>query len=312
MALLVFEDDYWDHETGEGHPECPQRLTAILGTLTQSGLLGRFERWSARPATEAEVLRVHGRGHLEQVRAACASAPGHLDPDTPVCAGSYDVALLASGGLLAACDEVMRGNARRAFCLVRPPGHHATPAAAMGFCLFNHVAIAARHLQEKHGIGRVLIVDFDVHHGNGTQDAFYEDDRVLFFSIHRWPFYPGTGRAAETGAGRGKGYTINRPMPAETTRERFLETFREVLRGPAREFRPEFVLVSAGFDAYKGDPIGGLNLETNDFSTLTQEIVALARECAGGRVLSTLEGGYHLDELGWCAANHAAALLEDE
>jgi len=312
LALVVFEDEYADHDPGPGHPECPQRLESILGVLSGSGLLsGGYERWAARPATLDEVRRVHTDAHVERVRTACASGRGHLDADTPVCAASFDVALAAAGGLLSACDEMIRGGAKRSLCLVRPPGHHATPDRAMGFCLFNNVAIAARHLQAVHGIRRVLIVDWDVHHGNGTQDVFWEDPTVLFFSMHRWPFYPGTGAAEETGGGSGRGFTINRPLPADTPRERFLEVFREVLDGPALEFAPEFVLISAGFDAFKDDPIGGLNLEAKDFAALTREVVALANRTAGGRVLSTLEGGYHLGELGWCVANHAAALLED-
>ncbi len=294
MALLVADPLYLEHRS-PGHVECPERLLAIETHLRERGLLPRLTPLAARDATESELALVHDRDYVVAIRAVSERGGGWLDADTYLNGRSYAAAVRAAGGVLAAAEAVAAGRDRAALCLVRPPGHHATPDRGMGFCLFNNVAVAARVLRR-----RVLIVDWDVHHGNGTQDAFLEDPSVWYLSTHRFPFYPGTGREEE----RGCGNILNIPLPAWTTRAEFLEKFRAGVERAGREFRPEFVLVSCGFDAYEGDPIGGLNLKPEDFRTLTDVVRAL-----GAPVVSALEGGYSLDGLGPCAEHHVLGLL---
>ncbi len=308
MTCLIYDDIYLRHHTG-AHPERKERLEAVLAYLNEEGLADQLRRVAPRAAAEEDIAAVHERRHIETVKAACQDAPARLDLDTPVSALSYQAALHAAGGLLEAADRVMAGECRNAFCLVRPPGHHATPRRAMGFCLFNNVAVAARYVQRKHGVSRVLIVDWDVHHGNGTEEIFYQDGSVFYFSTHRWPFYPGTGAPASTGEGDGAGATLNKPLPYGTTPEEFLAAFRAAMEGPCREFAPEFVFISAGFDAYEGDPIAGLGLRPQDFRTLTDLVAGLAQETAQGRIVSALEGGYDLDGLARCVGEHVAGLL---
>lgn len=223
---------------------------------------------------------------------------------------SYNVALYSAGAALTAIDLIMKGEAKNAFCLVRPPGHHATPDRGMGFCLFNNVAIAARYLQKNYQQKRILIIDWDVHHGNGTQDAFYVDPTVMYFSMHRYPFYPGTGAEDETGEGNGKGFNINIPLSMDTHPQKYIELFSGVIEGSVNRFAPEFIILSSGFDAYKKDPIGGLNLETEHFYTLTEIVVEAAEKHCGGKLLSCLEGGYHLSGLPLCIEAHLKGLLK--
>ncbi len=303
MTALVYDDVYLRHETG-GHPECADRLRLTCAHLKKTGVWDKLLHVKPRQATQDELAYVHTRSHIDTVRQVAEGGGGYLDMDTVVSEGSYEAALLAAGGVMSAIDAVLAGKAEDGVCLVRPPGHHATTAHGMGFCLFNNIAIGARHLQRKHGIERVLIVDWDVHHGNGTQDAFYDDPGVLFFSTHRFPFYPGTGRESETGNGKGKGFTINRPVGYDISREDFIKAFQAVIEGPATEFKPGFVLISAGFDAYVNDPIGALCLEVEDYRTLTQIVKKLALKHCGGRAVSTLEGGYSLRALPLCVEAH--------
>ncbi len=307
---LVYHPDCLTHDTGYGHPERPARLEAIVGALEREDLLTPLLRIEPRPAEETWIAKVHRPALIERIKAAVAQAPAYLDPDTPVSTESYEVARLAAGGLLAAVDAVMEGRARNAFAAVRPPGHHATPGRAMGFCLLNNVAIAARYAQEKHGIGRVLIVDWDVHHGNGTQEAFYTDPSVLYFSSHQYPFYPGSGSEQETGAGEGLGATVNAPLPAGSGDEEVLSAFRDKLLPAAEAFEPEFVLVSAGFDAHADDPLAGLRMTDAGYGQLTQIVMDIAARFASGRVVSTLEGGYDLEALGRAVAVHVRTLME--
>jgi acetoin utilization deacetylase AcuC-like enzyme len=294
VTLLVTDPLYLAHET-PGHVECPARLEAILGHFKKTGLLRRLTPLAARDATVQEIALVHHPAYVEVVREAAARGGGWFDADTYLNERSYDAAIRAAGGVLAAVEAVRDGRDRTALCLVRPPGHHATPERGMGFCLFNNVAIAARFLRK-----RVLIVDWDVHHGNGTQDTFEDDPSVWYLSTHRYPFYPGTGSASERGAGN----IINLPMDIDTPREKFLDQFGKALRRTAKEFKPEFLLVSCGFDAYEGDPIGGLNLKPGDYRTMTDLVCGL-----GIPVVSALEGGYSLTGLGPCAEQHAEGLL---
>lgn len=308
MTLLVYDEVFLTHRTGD-HPERGERLTAIRRRLETAGLWAACRVARPRPATRAEVAAVHDAAYIGHVEALAEEGGGFLDADTVVSPGSFNAALHAAGAVLTAVEEVHAGRAPNALCLVRPPGHHATPNGGMGFCLFNNIAIGARAVLDR-GLGRkVLIVDWDVHHGNGTQDAFYEDPRVLYFSTHRFPFYPGTGWRDETGEGPGRGFTINRPFGPRTTRGEFLAAFREVIRGPARDFAPDWVLISAGFDAHREDPLGEFCLETGDYATLTREVLDLAGATAGGRVVSALEGGYHLERLAESVAAHVQALL---
>jgi acetoin utilization deacetylase AcuC-like enzyme len=296
--LLVYDPIFLEHRA-EGHPERPERLTAIVRALAA---VPGLRRVAPRAATPAELGLVHSAAHVERMRALSASGGGRVDADTYVTARTFDVARHAAGALLVAVDEIAAGRARNAFCAVRPPGHHASRDRAMGFCIFNQVAVAARYVQARTDWKKVLIVDFDVHHGNGTQDIFYRDDSVFYLSVHRAPFYPGTGAASE----RGSGTTLNLPFPIGTPRAEILAAYESAVRRVGKEFAPEFVLVSAGFDAYRDDPIGGLGYEVDDYRRLMEGVVEVAPP---GRIVSALEGGYNLDALGACAAAHLAPLL---
>jgi acetoin utilization deacetylase AcuC-like enzyme len=310
MTLLVTDPLFLRHETGR-HPERPQRLVAISETLQKSGLASRCRKILYEPSTPAQVARVHQPVVLERARAVADSGGGHLDADTVVCPESFSVALAAAGACVAATQAVVAGQDRTALCLVRPPGHHATPRQSMGFCLFNNIAIAAQHARTSLGVNRILIVDWDVHHGNGTQDIFFADPNVLFFSIHRYGngFYPGTGAADETGTGPGLGRTVNVPVRYGTPRHDYHGRFLGELEKAADHFRPELVLVSAGFDAHHCDPIGSLGLETEDFVELTRLVLQVADTHAQGRLVSCLEGGYDLKALAESVAAHLDELL---
>jgi acetoin utilization deacetylase AcuC-like enzyme len=310
MTLLYTDPLFLEHDTGS-HPERPARLRSIDARLRQSGLIERCTAGTYAPLNEDAVRQVHEPGVVERVREAARSGSGWLDADTFVSPASFEVALAAAGACVSAVDAVLRGTDRTALCLVRPPGHHATPERSMGFCLFNNVALAARHARLAHGLTRVLVVDWDVHHGNGTQDVFYDDPTVMFLSIHRYGqgFYPGTGAADETGTGRGLGHTRNEPVRYGARRPDYLGQFRNALEECADRMRPELVLLSAGFDAHRDDPIGSLGLETEDFAVLTREVLEVAKAHAGGRLVSCLEGGYDLDALAESVEAHLTELL---
>jgi len=309
-TALVTSDAYVEHLTGKGHPESPERVRAILTKLRVEGLLERTQAVAPRPATDAELLRCHTADYLRIVREDLAGGLHKLSTgDTPLSEKSLETALLAAGGVLAAVDAVMTGQVASACAVVRPPGHHATPAKGMGFCLFNNVALAARHAQAVHGVQRVLIADWDVHHGNGTQDIFYSDGTVLFFDTHQSPLYPGTGKREETGAGAAAGMIMNRPFPAGAGRNEIVGAFRDELVPAADAFAPELVLVSAGFDSRIGDPLGGFRLTDDDFAELTGIAKGIAAKHAGGRLVSTLEGGYALEGLASAVTAHVRALL---
>jgi acetoin utilization deacetylase AcuC-like enzyme len=310
MTLVSRDPLFRQHRTGP-HPESPARLQAIDDELAARGLLDRGQTGMIRPASTEELTRLHDADYVRQVAAFVARGGGRIEADTVCSPDSYAVARYAVGSGLAAVDAVLNGAVRNALCLVRPPGHHALPASAMGFCLFNNVALAAEHALRVHDLDRVLIVDWDVHHGNGTQDVFYDREDVCFFSAHRFPFYPGTGTAEETGHGRGLGATFNLPVAFGTTRKEYLSRFARMLHDAAQRCRPQLVLVSAGFDAHHADPIGSLGLESEDFATLTQLVRDVAREHCQGRLVSLLEGGYNVQALAECVAVHLQELLQD-
>jgi acetoin utilization deacetylase AcuC-like enzyme len=307
-VAFVFHEDCLAHENGPGHPERPERIAAIRDHLGRRGLLERLLVIRPEPCPIERIARVHERDYIEAIHRACERAPMQLDPDTAVSPGSWEAALLSAGGALAACDAVASGEVGAAFVCTRPPGHHAEAGRAMGFCLFNNVAIAARHLQDRHGAGRVLIVDWDVHHGNGTQHMFEADDTVFYFSIHQYPFYPGTGSARETGSGRGAGHTLNYPMLAGSGDDAYIEVFRDVLRPEIDRVQPEVILISAGFDAHRDDPLAGMDLTENGYAALTSILREAADRHCGGRIISLLEGGYDLRALSASAEAHLEAL----
>lgn len=290
------------HDTGSGHPERPQRLSAVIDALRSE--LPDLDWHSAPRAGRVELLRVHAPELLDMVLETRPSGIQALDPDTMLSPDSPEAALRAAGAVIAAVDAAMNGSAARAFCAVRPPGHHATGTTAMGFCLFNNVAVAAAHAIERHGLERVAIVDFDVHHGNGTQDIFEHDPRVLYLSSHQSPLYPGTGDARERGAGNLR----NAPLAAGTGAQGFRNAWHTVLLPAIDDFRPQLVLVSAGFDAHWRDPLAQLQLEAADLAWLTGELARLADRHAAGRMVSTLEGGYDLQALAECSVAHVIAM----
>ena len=308
---LVYDDVYLKHDTGPDHPERPERLTAIVAELKREGLYERLRLIKPRRPELRWLELIHSPGYIAEVQRACREGVPYMHSlDTPICRESYDVALMAVGGVLAAVDAVVAGEVANAFCAIRPPGHHALRDRAMGFCLFNNVAIAARYAQQKHGLKRVLIVDWDVHHGNGTQAAFYDDPTVLYFSTHRYPYYPGTGSRSETGEGEGKGFTLNVPLPAGSDDRAFVRAFEEVLRPAALKFRPDIILISAGFDAHRDDPLGGMKMTADGYGELTRIVKDIAQRTCRGRVVSVLEGGYDLQALGRCVAAHIRELMK--
>lgn len=299
------------HDTGWGHPETASRYDAAFRALCTSGAIEHLEKIPCRLALDEELQVCHDPHYIQLVQAEVAAGAATLSTgDADICARSMDAARYAVGGVLNAVDAVMTGRVKNAFCLVRPPGHHATSNRGMGFCLFNNAALAARHAQRRHGIGRVLIVDWDVHHGNGTQDIFYEDDSVFYFSTHQAPWYPGTGAREETGTGRGLGFTLNCPCTAGDGRNEMLPAYTDRLLPAMERFHPELVILSAGFDSRIDDPLGQLRLTDEDFADLTRLMLETARAHAGGRVVSVLEGGYNLSGLGAATAAHVQALIE--
>jgi acetoin utilization deacetylase AcuC-like enzyme len=309
MTLLYYDPRFLDHDTGP-HPEQPERLRQIMARLERTGLAAQCDRPQWQPASRERLQLVHETAHIDRVAALASRGGGRFDSDTVVSPASFEVAQLAAGAACDAVDRVLGGETRTALCVARPPGHHAVAERAMGFCLFNNIAVAAAVALEEHNLDRVLVVDWDVHHGNGTQDLFYADGRVGFFSIHRWPFYPGTGAADETGTANGLGATRNLPITFGTPRTTYLDQFRRGLEDFAGHIRPQLVLVSAGFDSHREDPIGSLGLQVEDFAALTKVVVDVAAVHSAGRIVSLLEGGYNPAVLAECVETHLRGLLQ--
>jgi len=308
MPILYSDPCFLEHDTGS-HPESAERLRSIYSRLEKTKLQKQFDRGVVQPATREQLERVHNPDYIDAVARFARQGGGRIQAETVVCPRSFDVALRAAGAAVSAVDDVIGGNHSRAVCLFRPPGHHALHNSAMGFCLFNNVAVAAKHAQAVYGLSRILIVDWDVHHGNGTQDIFYDDAETTFFSVHRSPFYPGTGDQNETGQGPGLGTIFNLPLAFGVSRGEYRERFHTILEQVAVRCRPELVLISAGFDAHELDPVGSLGLHSEDYEDLTQLVVSVAKQYCGGRIVSLLEGGYNVDALAESVEFHLEAFL---
>jgi acetoin utilization deacetylase AcuC-like enzyme len=293
---IVRDNRYMEHFMGDYHPESPARLQAIYSMLDEPGMKSSLIEIPPRLCTEEELLYIHTPAYISMIRSTAGKSV-YLDPDTSTSPRSWEAARLAVGGFLEAVDRVSAREVDSAFALVRPPGHHAEAARAMGFCIFNNIAIGAVHAIKRLGRSRILIVDWDIHHGNGTMNSFYDDPQVLYFSIHQYPHYPGTGRLEEVGSGRGQGTTINVPLGPGPGDDEYTAIFRELLAPVARQFAPDMIMVSAGFDTYHLDPLGGMQVTAEGYALMTKILLELGEELCGGRVVFTLEGGYHLGGL---------------
>lgn len=301
---FVYLEEFLRHETGIGHPERPDRLRHLLSSLKESETFASLIQIRGRAGELSWIEQIHSRTYIDAVQSACQRGPSYLDSDTVVCEDSFNVAVLAVGAVAVACDAVISGEVDNAFCAVRPPGHHAERSRAMGFCLFNNVAVAAKYLQNHHTLKRVCIIDWDVHHGNGTQNAFYDDPTVFYISIHQHPLFPGTGSAGERGKGHGEGTTLNFPSTPGMGDEEYLSLFKNQIVPAVRDFQPDFILISAGFDAHRDDPLANMRVTEAGFGQMTESSKALAEECCQGRLVSLLEGGYDLNALARSVDRH--------
>ena len=291
-CAIVRDDRFKNHDTGFGHPENPERLTAIHSVLDGEDFRDRLHPVPPRAATPEELGAIHTARYIEYVASTAGREHCYLDPDTHTSPLSYETALLAAGGLLSLIEKIWSGEFKNGFAFVRPPGHHAEANRAMGFCLFNNIAVGAAHLRRRLGAERVLIVDWDLHHGNGTQHSFWQDPSVLYFSIHQYPHYPGTGHYDDVGGGPGEGFNINIPVSSRTKDNVYIQAFQRLLRPVALQFKPDMVLVSAGFDAHYCDPLGGVEVTERGYRIMTRILMEIAGECCGGKLAFTLEGGY--------------------
>lgn len=308
---LIGHEDYLKHDTGEGHPERPDRLRAIHDHLQQTGLNDDLTKFEPRHADVSWLEKAHKAEHVANVQSRCIRGLSYMeDFETMISPQSFDIARLAVGATFEAVDVVMNQKADTVFCAIRPPGHHAEYDRAMGFCLFSNVVITARYIQETYNLNRIAIIDWDVHHGNGTQHILDRDPSVFYFSIHQYPHYPGTGRAEEKGLGPGEGYTLNVPVPSGSDDAAYLRSFDEKLMPAMDQFKPEFVIISAGFDAHIDDPLSGTRVTENGFAEMTRRLMTVAKTHANNRLISVLEGGYDLGGLSRSVATHIQTLME--
>lgn len=307
---FVFHRDYLKHGTGKEHPENPQRLKAIVATLEKGKILSKLKKIEAEHSTLEWVEEIHTKPYIEQIQKVGKKGAVLIDQDTMVGPDTYQVALLAVSGVLAACDAVMAKKVRNVFCAVRPPGHHAEKDRAMGFCVFNTAAVAAKYLQKKYNLKRIMIIDWDAHHGNGTQNTFYDDGSVYYFSIHQYPHYPGTGGEEEKGAGSGEGSTLNVPMCAGSGDLEYKEVFEMIFYPDAVRFNPQFIIISAGFDGHKDDPLSEIQISEKGYQKMTEVVMNLAEKCCQGRIVSILEGGYNLVSLSSSVKAHIQTLSD--
>ena len=308
-TAILYDPRFLDHDTGRGHPERPERLSHTIGVLEQKPWFTDLRRIDPVACDRKWLATIHAENYIDRAREECSSGASYIDtPDVAVGRSSWDVAVLAAGGALAIADSVVNGEVDNGFAMIRPPGHHAEKATALGFCLFNNVAVTARYLQQFHGLEKILILDWDVHHGNGTQHSFESDPTVFYISTHQYPYYPGTGAYTEEGVGAGAGATLNCPMSAGYGDTEYRQAFAERILPAARGFKPDAVLISAGFDAHTADPLGAINLSTDFYRWMTVQMMEIADACSNGRLISLLEGGYDLDALAECIGVHLHTL----
>jgi acetoin utilization deacetylase AcuC-like enzyme len=312
-STAVFYDPiYLEHDNGYGHPERPERLQMTMQMIEGVGLADKVRIISPRDASVDEIALVHTRSYIEKVERTAESGGGWLDPDTHVGVRSYDAALKSTGAVLEGLERIFSGDIDNAFCLVRPPGHHATAERGMGFCLFNNNAVASRFAMREYGVSRVFILDWDAHHGNGLQDIFYDDDKVLYVSLHQYPHYPGTGSNSEIGIGAGEGYTVNFPLPARSGEEVYLAAFDQVILPIAREYQPELVLISAGYDGHFSDQLCSMLLRGHSYAEMTTRLKDFAEEFCGGKMMAALEGGYDLTGIAISMTNTIAVMAGED
>lgn len=308
MSFAVSTTDFFlKHETGSSHPESKERLTSIIQKLERTDYYSKLLKLNPREATKEEVSLIHEISYIHSFEKKSKQGSGYFDADTPYSEDSYKAACLAAGAGLELADAILQNKIKTGMALVRPPGHHAEREHAMGFCMFNNIAITAKYLQSK-GLKKILILDWDVHHGNGTENSFYEDDTVFFISTHQYPFYPGTGSEKDLGEGKGKGYNLNIPIQRDSIDSDYRKVFKDSIIPAIDNFMPDIILISAGFDAHKDDPLGGINLTTSGFETMTEIIKRKAEELCGGRIISFLEGGYNLQALAESVEAHISVL----
>ena len=304
-----FDSKFMQHNTGAGHPECPERVALSLHYLESLDWFKKLKQVQAAAVNQDYLQLVHSSQYLKHAESTCNSGQSYLDsPDVSICPASFDIALLATGSLLQLIDSLMKKEIDNGFAMVRPPGHHAESSMALGFCLFNNVAVAARYFQKEYGLDKILIIDWDVHHGNGTQHMFEQDPSVFYISLHQYPFYPGTGAWSETGEGKGNGYTLNCPLAAGCHDHDYEHAFITKVLPAIDNYQPEAIIISAGFDAHQDDPLGQMQLSTGFYGWMTERLLEKAHQYADGRIISALEGGYNLQQLPLCIAEHLSVL----
>ncbi len=310
MIYFLYDELFSKHVTGEFHPENPKRLNSIYNKLKSSGIFENVIKLKSEKINYESLKSVHDPLYIEKVEEECRKGYSLLSTgDTNICRSSNDVALHAAGGVLKTLDNIFNSKINRGFCSVRPPGHHASADIGMGFCLYNNIALAAEHAKLKYNVEKIMIIDWDVHHGNGTQDIFYNDNSVLFVSTHQHPLYPGTGSSEEKGAGSGKGFTINIPMKKGTGNDDIISAFNEIIMPAAKRFKPELTLISAGFDSRKDDPLGGFLIDDDGFRELTRKVIEISEYSGSGKILSILEGGYNYEGLSNAVFSHIDELI---